>query len=131
MGKIGNFGKTITFAVGAEKILTFGEMDRTVSGRWKKHNIHGKKPRSEFTGPDSQNVEMTVVLSAEHKVRPRKMLEKIEKAIETGKTEYLVIGGKKVGSGKMYIESASEAWDCVYNNGELVRATVKLTFSEY
>ena len=74
---------------------------------------------------------MDILLSAGHGVSPRVMLEILEVAVETGIAEYLYIGGKKVGSGKMVIENISETWDEVWNNGELVKATVSLTFSEY
>lgn len=41
------------------------------------------------------------------------------------------IGGKKIGKNKMYLESVSETWDEIWNKGELARATLSLTFSEY
>ena len=61
----------------------------------------------------------------------RKLISSMEKAAEKGQIEYLYIGGKKIGSKKMYLESISETWNEVWNNGELVKATVSLTFSEY
>lgn len=128
---IGNWGKVISFETSADKTLTFSKFKREVSGRWKKHNIIGKKPKGEFAGPDSSRVTMEVVLSAERGIRPRKTIEKIEKAVEKGQVEYLYVGGKKVGSRKMALESASETWDEVWNAGELVKATLALTFSEY
>lgn len=74
---------------------------------------------------------LDILLSAGHGVSPRTMINNIEAAVENGRAEYLYIGGKKVGSGKQVIESVSETWDEVWNNGELVKATVSLTFSEY
>ena len=109
---IGNWGTVIVFEVSSRKILNFQNLKRSVSGRWKKHSIIGKKPRSEFTGPES-------------------LISSLEKAAEKGQIEYLYIGGKKIGSKKMYLESISETWNEVWNNGELVKATVSLTFSEY
>lgn len=131
MGKIANWGTVLTFETNSQKILTFSKMKRSVSGRWKAHNIVGQKPKNEFAGPDSSNVTMDIVLSAEHGIRPRATIEKLEKAIEKGQVEYLYIGGKKVGSGKMALESMSETWDEVWSAGELVKATLSLTFSEY
>ena len=58
-------------------------------------------------------------------------LEKLEKACESGTVDYLYIGGKKVGTGKMKLESISETWDEIWNSGQLVKAKVSLTFSEY
>ena len=122
MGKIGNFGKTITFEVSSNKI---------VSARWQAHSLLGKKPKSEFLGPDADETTLTVVLSAEHGVKPRATLEKLENAVASGTVDYLVIGGKIVGKNKVYLESMSEEWNCVWNKGELVKATVELVFKEY
>ena len=74
---------------------------------------------------------MEVVVSAHLGVSPKDIIEKLEKACEKGKIDYLYVGGKKVGKGKMYLESVSETWDEVWNKGELARATLSLTFSEY
>jgi phage protein U len=129
--KIGNFGETIVFSVSSSKILTPHNMKRSVSARWEQHKILGKAPKSEFVGQNAPETTMTVVLSAECGVKPRAMLGTIEKAIKAGTVNWLVIGGKFVGGRKMYISSCSETWDEIWNKGELVRATVNLTFVEY
>ena len=84
------------------------DFKRTVSARWHTHNIVNGKPKSEFAGPDSSSVTLEAVLAAERGVRPRATLEKLEKACESGTVDYLYIGGKKVGTGKMKLESISE-----------------------
>lgn len=130
--KLGNFGKTIKFEVSSDKILTFNKLKRTQSGRWAQHQVLGKPARSEFQGPGLTTASMQVVLSAEHGIKPRSMISKIEKAVRTGQVETLVIGGKVFGWGcKWYIESVSETWDEVWNGGELVKATATLNFTEY
>lgn len=131
MGKIANWGKTITFETNSNKVLTFSKFKRTVSGRWQKHNIIGQKPKGEFAGPDASDVTLEAVLSAEHGVKPRSTLDKLEKACEKGTVDYLYVGGKKVGANKMCLESISESWDEIWNKGELVKVKVSLTFSEY
>lgn len=65
MGKIGNWGRTITFEVSSNKTLTFNNFKRTVSARWHTHNIVNGKPKSEFAGPDSSSVTLEAVLAAE------------------------------------------------------------------
>lgn len=102
MGKIGNWGKTIAFEVSSNKTLTFNNFKRTVSARWHTHNIVNGKPKSEFAGSDSSSVTLEAVLAAERGVRPRATLEKLEKACESGTVDYLYIGGKKVGTGKIF-----------------------------
>ncbi|MCI7097540.1 MAG: phage tail protein [Lachnospiraceae bacterium] len=131
MAKVGNWGKTIRFEVSSRKVLTFRNFKRSVSGRWQQHQIIGKKPKSEFTGPDASQVTMDVILSAEHGVKPGNMIKILETACEKGQVEYLYIGGKKIGRNKFYLESVSEAWDEVWNKGELVKAALSLKFTEY
>lgn len=131
MAKIGNWGKVVTFSVTAKKVLTFTNMKREVSGRWAFHNILNKKPKGEFTGPGSATTTLDVTLSAEHGVKPRNIINKLEKAAEKGQVEYLYIGGKKIGNKKVGIESLSESWDEVWSKGELVRAKITIKFIEY
>lgn len=131
MAKIGNWGRHIKFSVNSEKVLSFKDFKRTVKGRWADHLIINEKPKKEFQGPDASSVTMDVVLSAHLGVSPKDTIEKLEKACEKGKIEYLYIGGKKVGKCKMYLESVSETWDEIWNKGELARATLSLTFTEY
>lgn len=128
---IGNFGKTITFMVNSSKIQTFSDFNRTVTGRWETHGAIGKKEKTEFIGPGLASETMTIVLDAGLGASPRKMIEKIEKAVKKGTVEYLVIGGKKVGSNKMKITEVSEEWETLYSNGFLYRATLNVTFEEY
>lgn len=129
--KIGNFGETIVFEVSPQKVLTPKDMKRSVSARWEQHKVLGKAPKSEYLGQNSPETTMTVVLSAENGVKPRSTLGNIEKAVKAGTVNWLVIGGKFVGGRKMYITSCSETWDEIWNKGELVKATVNLTFVEY
>lgn len=131
MAKIGNWGKEINFSVNAKRVLTFSNMKREVSGRWTYHNILDKKPKGEFTGPGTSTITMDITVSAEHGVKPRNVIKRLENAAEKGQIEYLYIGGKKVGKKKFYIESLSESWDEVWNKGELVRAKLTVKFSEY
>nr|WP_325300160.1 phage tail protein [uncultured Dysosmobacter sp.] len=129
MAEIGNFGKEITFTTNAEKVLAPKNMKREVSARTKQHNLVAQKPKIEFIGPDLDETTMTIVLSAEHGVKPRKIIEKLEAAVASGTVANLVIGGKSLG--KVYISKMSETWDTIWNQGELVRATLDITFSEY
>lgn len=131
MAQIGNFGKLITFEVSSEKMLALKDLKRTVAGRWKKHEIVGAAPRSEFQGPDLDETTVTAILSAEHGVKPRATIERLEAASRSGEVDYLIIGGKRVGTGKVYISSISEEWDTIWNKGELVKATINITFAEY
>lgn len=128
---IGHWGKYIVFSVSDKKILTFRNFSQNVQGRWETHNIIGKKPRLEFQGPDLREIEMEIRLDAEYGVKPRKLLTKIERAVQNGMAEKLVIGGKAIGKNKFVIKSVSETWDCIFNRGELAVANVTLSLAEY
>lgn len=131
MGKIGNFGKLITFETSDKRILTPTGFNKEVSGRWADHDRILKKPLKQFLGPDCDKVKFTITLDARHGVRPRSTIEKIEKHVKNGTPEKLAIGGKVVSGGKMVITSMSETWDEIWNKGELVRAKADLTLEEY
>lgn len=131
MAKVGSFGKVLVFKTNDKSILTFNEFKQTVSARWAKHEQIGKKPKSEFLGADLREVSFAIELNAMLGVKPRKQLEKIEKAIENGTVENLVIGGKKVGKNKWKITNMSESWNCIMSKGELVQASCQITMEEY
>lgn len=130
-GTLGCWGTDLIFEVNSKKILTPKDLKVTQDSRWSKHNVLQKVPRGEFSGPDTMGVTLTLTLSAEHGVKPRSTVEKIRKANRSGQVEYLVIGGKIMGSNKMAITATSETWDAIYNKGELVKAKIDVTFMEY
>lgn len=131
MAQIGNFGKLIVFETSDSRVLNFNNFQKTVSANWGKHERKGKKPRSEFLNPELQGITFTIVLNAQHGVRPRKTLESIERAIESGCVESLVIGAAKVGKNKWKIMQMSETWDTILSHGELMKASLDLTLEEY
>ncbi len=130
-GKIGNFGSLIVFETSDQRILNFSSFQKTVSGNWATHDRIGKKPQSEFLNANLQQITFTITLNAQHGVKPRKTMENIEKAVEKGRVENLVVGGAKVGKNKWKITQMTEAWDIVMNCGEVQKATLNLTLEEY
>lgn len=131
MAQIGNLGNLIVFEVSSKKVLTFGKMTKAVKGRWTNHAAIGNKPVSEFLGPDQGNVSLSIFLTVNHGVRPRKTIEKIENAIESGTPLSFVIGGKKIGSNRWVITDMSETWDEIIQDGILVSAHLTLNLAEY
>lgn len=131
MGVIGSFGPYITFEVNDKKVFTFSNMKRTVSGRWNTHNGILSYKRAEFLGPDLDKITFDITMSAAHQINPRVMLDALEYEIKSGAVEMLVIGGEKVGNGLYRITSMSEAWNTIYQHGELYECNVTLTLEEY
>lgn len=133
---IGNLGSLITFKVGINNkknlsVLTFNNLSQKVSARYGTHNIIGNKPKLEFLGAELRNLSFDIVLSATHGVKPRKTIETIEKAIESGEAYTFTLGGSKVGKNKWVITDMSEAWNKILNKGELVEATISISLKEY
>lgn len=128
---IASWGAEIIFEVNANKIFTFSNLKRTITGNWATHSRLGQKDQAEFLGPGLQTQTLTIDLNAMHGVRPRTTLERLEAAIESGAVYPFVVGGKRVGSGKWRITSMTETWDDVWNKGELVKATAEITMEEY
>lgn len=130
MGEIGKLGSLITFEVSSSKILTPSDLELKASGSWSYHDIISQKPRSEFNGAELRSVSFTIVLSAEHGVKPRNTMDSIVKAVESGTVMELALGGKAIGN-KWIIKEASNAFDIVLNRGEIAKLTTKITLEEY
>ena len=128
---IGNLGSLITFEVSSDKVLTFNNMTRSVKGKWTTHDNIGSKPKAEFLGADLQSISLSVMLSAEHGVRPRDTLENIAQAVESGEHFPFVLGGRTVGKNDWVITSTSEAYETIICNGLLAKAKVILSLQEY
>lgn len=126
-----NFGKLISFSVSDGKILTFSELKRDGEARWKKHEVVGAKPFLQFLGPGEDTLSLTIVLDARHGVKPRKTIDSIIAYRDAGKADHLVINGENITANKLVITQTSDTWNEVWNKGELVRATMEITFQEY
>ena len=131
MATIGSWGTGLVFSTSDSRILTFNNISRSVSSTWTNHSRIGKKDRTEFIRPALQQITFTVTLDATLGVRPRTMLDYLANAVESGTVNPLVIGGKRVGSNRWKIKTASEAWDVFLQQGQLVKAKVNLTMEEY
>jgi len=129
--QVGNLGSLIVFEVSTDKVLTFQKMTNTISGRWTTHNPIMRKTESEFLGPGQRGSTLPIFLSANHGVKPRATLEKIEKAAESGEPFVFVVGGKKIGKYRWVISNVSEIWDEIIKDGHLASAHVTLTLAEY
>jgi phage protein U len=128
---IGSWGTELVFSVSDGDVLTFQNFKQTLSGTWAAHSRRGKKDQSEFIRPGLRNVTMDIQLLASLGVKPRAMIDKLEAAVTKGQVNRLVIGGRALGKNQFKITNVSEAWNYVLNGGELIAATVSVTFEEY
>lgn len=128
---IGNWGPRIVFQVSDAKVFTFDNLKRTVGGEWATHSRIGQKDQLEFLRPKLQQLTFDITLDASLGVRPRATLDLLTEYIETGCKFPFVLGGKRIGKNSWTITDMSEAWEVIYNKGELVRAKVNITMQEY
>lgn len=127
---IGFFGDII-FETSDKRILNFAGLKRDVESRIATHEIIGKKPATEYIGPGLQKVTFTVTLNGNHGVKPRAEMERWLAKVESGEVATLAIGGKPLGTDKWIVRSVSEAWDTVFNGGELFSGKIDVTLEEY
>lgn len=128
---IGCWGTGLVFSVSDNMVKTFMNLKRTTSSIWATHSRIGQKDEVEFLRPGLQKITFTMELNAMLGVRPRAMLEMLERSVEKGTVNTFVIGGKRVGSHRWRITETSEEWDILLNKGELVKASVLVTMEEY
>lgn len=128
---VGNWGVIAIFTVDSDRVFTFRDVRRSVSARWTDHQILFEKARSEFLGPDVQELSMEVVLDAQLGVHPHIIMENLRRACEDGRTEYLYMGGEKLGKHRWYLKSLDATLDRQFHDGRPLRETLQLTFREY
>lgn len=127
---IGTFGP-ITFVCSDQRILTFMGFSRGESARWGKHDVIGKKSKSEFLGPDIGTVSFEIRLDAHWGINPRKELDALTTMVRNGEVHRLLIGGKGLGVNKWYITNVNQSWDKIDNKGNVIIARATLTLEEY
>ena len=127
---IGNWGTAIIFSVSDRMVQTFQNLNHTVGSEWATHSRIGLKDQVEFLRPSLQKITFDMELNATLGVRPRATLNRLESYTERGSVYPMVIGGRRIGR-YWRITDLSEAWETVYNGGELSRAKVSVTMQEY
>ena len=140
---IGNWGTDVVFSVSDQRVLTFSgrpprggrgwncDTHHTVGSSWAMHSRMGLKDQTEYLRPNLQKLTFTITLDCNYGVRPRAILDMLARHAERGDVYAFVVGGKRVGRYRWRITDLSEAWEVVYNRGELARAKVNVTMEEY
>jgi phage protein U len=130
VAKIGSWGSCV-FEVSRKKVLSFNNLSKTVENRWNDHEIIGRKPKTEFNGVSLGTGSLDIVLDASLGVKPMNVLKTLEKAVEKGTANYLVIGKNKIGNCKWVINSLSEEYDTIYSNGAIAKISLTINIKEY
>ena len=121
----------MVFEVKDDGILTFRDLSGSAGADWASHDIIGRKPMAQWTGPKARTYTVTIVLMAKYGVRPRATLERLQRYAESGAVDWFVVGSAPLTPNQMKINSVSDSWDVVLNRGELVQCTVELELEEY
>lgn len=129
--QVGNIGTKIVFETSDSRILTYSNLNKTVKGRWAKHEVIMQKPRAEFLGADLQEVTFSMTVNALYGVSPRQVITELERIVETGEVNVFVLGGRLVGGGLWSVQQISETYNSQTRNGELLSATLEVTMQEY
>lgn len=121
----------VVFEVSDDKIHTFEGFTRDSNIRQAKHDIHLQKPKSEFLGPELDNIAFVIKLKAQFGVNPRDEMDKLLILQRVGIPVVLTIGNKNIGMNKWTIVSLGQAWETVDNEGRLLEAQLSVTLEEY
>ena len=116
---------------GTLDILTPSDVGQEISSSWVEHAVIGQKfPKLEFLGANNRTFTMTVVVDRQFGQRPHSVIYKLNKYCEEGKVAELHFGNTKIAR-KWKIDSVSQAWDTIYHEGQLTRATLDITLGHY
>lgn len=127
---LGSLGD-IVFTVSTFKNLTFKDLTHTVQNRFHNHEVIGNKPLTEFLGNDLDDLTFTMELQHDLSYTVEEILAKLNQyQIEAAPLDFTV-GNKPFGVDKWQISSLSEAYDIIYKNGYIYKATVNVTLKEY
>lgn len=130
MGIVGSYG-SIVFEVSNQKVRTFDGFTRGGSGRWSEHEITGRKPLSEFTGPGLEEISFSIRLDIFHGVSPAEELRKLREMRDKGQASILIIGGEPVTQNLWFLETIKEQHKTHTGDGKLLTAIAELTLKEY
>lgn len=127
---LGFFGDII-FETSDQRILTFSNFQRSATAEYAKHRAIGKKPASEFIGPDLDTISFTVNLNGNFGVKPKEEMDRWLEKCRNGNAEVLVIGDTPLGMDKWVVKSVSQIWNVVFKNGELFSGNIEVELEEY
>lgn len=131
IGSLGGVTFEVSFVKNRAKMLSFSDLTRTLSTEFAEHKRNGKKPLLEFSGPDLNELTMSIIAKAEFQINPIKVSEKLTKYAKDGERLPFLLGGKKVGSGYYAITNISQPYKEILANGKIAQMNFDVTLKEY
>lgn len=130
MGQLGSFGDII-FEVSLEKLRTFSEFTRSTASRWATHERFGQKPRSEFLGPNLDQISFAMRFDVRYGMDPKAEMDRLLSWCREGRAETLIIGGTPIGMDMWVIKSVTQNWKTLDGSGKVIVGEADVTLEEY
>ncbi|MCM3632927.1 phage tail protein [Paenibacillus camelliae] len=127
---IGSFG-SLVFLANPNTLRTFDNFQRDTSARWAEHEIHLKRPKSEYLGPANDTVSFAMQFDIRYGIKPRNEMERLTVLCRDGTPHRLVIGGVPLGAKQWYIESVGQTWKRFDSKGNVIYGEATVTLKEY
>ena len=124
---IGSYGD-IVFTVSEGKVLTFDGLEKDLSARYAKHEIHLNKPILEFIGESLAEMKLSIKLDTSLGINPKRQLDRIEQSVKNGERKVLMIGSNVMGY--FAIEKMSEKFRRIDNRGNILAIDIDINFTE-
>lgn len=125
---IGYLGPVV-FQTSTSKILTFKNLEISLSPRWGEHTPVMDIPKQEFIGPGARSISLLIHLNIRHGIEPEKQFEKLIESANTGEVLPFFLGNKAVGN--FVIQEVKMAYKIVTNKGKVWNGDLNLTLKEY
>lgn len=125
---IGYLG-SVVFRASSFNILTFRDLEISLSPRWGEHSPVMDTPKQEFIGPGARTLSLLVSLNIRHNVDPQKQFEKLTEAANIGEVLPFFLGNKAMGN--YVIREVKMAYKIVSNKGRVWNGDINLTLKEY
>lgn len=130
MSRVGRFGR-LRFRVSHSQILTFKNLQLSQSIKTAEHDIIDAKPKLEITGKNLDEATMDIELCSYLNISPKKQLKTMQRMMESGETNYLIVGTTKVIKRPCIITSIQSSWEDILGRGRVSKIVVNVTFREY
>lgn len=125
VGTLGN----VVFETSRERALSFAEVQHDAGMRVQQHEVIGRRPVTEVTGPEGESISFALILSVELGVDPDVEYTRLYDMLQAGLAVPLIMGGKPIGgAGTRWILQRLAKTDKVFRpNGRTVWREVALT----
>jgi len=127
---IGSLGD-IVFEVTNDKVFTFQGLKRSAKMRYAVHEVIGKKPITEFIGPELEELSFSIYLSVSLGINPNQEMQKIRDKRDNGEAMSFLLGEKVIGENKWVIESIGESYQAIDNQGIIFSLSADISLKEY